>query len=125
MKNRAQGAAALLNNMATAEAALQTANNSSGSALKENEKYLNSIDGRISVLKANFQNLWSNAIDSSIIKFFIDLGTSILKIVDNVGLLNTAIGAFTVVASLKGAGGTNKKQLFLKLKMPAISCAMA
>lgn len=107
MKNRAQGAAALLNNFATAEDALQTAQNSAGSALAENEKYLDSIDGKISVLKANFQNMWSDAIDSSVITFFIDLGSTIVNVVDKFGLLQTAVGAFAGIASLKGVGGAN------------------
>ena len=106
-KNRAQGAAALLNNFATAEDALQTAQNSAGSALAENEKYLDSIDGKISVLKANFQNMWSDAIDSSVITFFIDLGSTIVNVVDKFGLLQTAVGAFAGIASLKGVGGAN------------------
>lgn len=119
-KNRAQGAAALLDNMVTAEDALKTAQSSAGSALKENEKYLESINGKISILKANFQNLWDNATSSETIGWFIDLGSEIIKITDNIGLLKTVIGSFIAVASVKGAGGANIT-VVPKLKTPAIS----
>ena len=119
-KNRAQGAAALLDNMATAEEALETAQSSAGSALKENEKYLESINGKISILKANFQNMWDNAVNSEVIGVFIDLGSAILKVVDNVGLLETVLGSFIAIASAKGAGGANLT-VVPKLKTPAIS----
>lgn len=107
MKNRAQGAAALLNNFSQAEKALQTALNSDGSAEQENEKYLDSIQGKVTQLQASFQNLWADAIDDSFLGFIVDVGTNILKVVDNVGLLKTAIGALAAVFSLNGVGRAN------------------
>lgn len=106
-KNRAQGAAALLSNFSQAEAALQTALGSEGSAAKENEKYLDSIQGKINQLNASFQNLWANAVDDGFLKFWIDLGTDILNVVDKIGMFKTAIGAVVGIASFNGAGRAN------------------
>ena len=113
MKNRAQGVSALISNFDQAEAALQTALTATGSATQENEKYLESISGRLDILTANFQNLWANAIDDSVLVFFIDLGSTILDLVDNFGMLNTLISSFVGISTLKGAGlfslGKNNK----------------
>ena len=47
--------------------------NSMGSAVKENEKYLNSIEGRIATFQSKLQLFWINAIDSDVIKEIISL----------------------------------------------------
>lgn len=107
MKNRAQGAAALLSNFSQAEAALQTALNSEGSAIKENEKYLNSIQGKIDQLQASFQNLWANAVDDSFITFLISAGTNVLKLVDDFGMLRTIVATVAGAFSLNGVGRAN------------------
>lgn len=103
-KNRSQGVAALINNWSKAEDVLNTANNSDGSALAENEKQMDSLSGRITLLKGQLQELWTNTIDSDVAKGFVDFGTGILKVVDDVGLLKTALMGLSTVASLKGMG---------------------
>ncbi len=103
-KNRAQGAAALLTNFAQAENALEDAQNASGSAMEENEKYLDSIQGKITLLQAEFQNLWTNGIDTGFVKGLIDIGATLLKLADNFGLVKTAAAAALSVISLNGAG---------------------
>lgn len=103
-KNRSQGVAALINNWSKAEDVLNTANNSDGSALAENEKQMDSLSGRITLLKGQLQELWTNTIDSDVAKGFVDFGTGILKVVDDVGLLKTALIGLSTVASLKGMG---------------------
>ena len=64
------------------------------SAMAENEKYLASIQGRIDLFKNELQTLWTNMLDSDVIKFFVDLGTALLKLVDTMGAIPTAAGAF-------------------------------
>ena len=56
--------------------------NSAGSALEENEKYLDSINGKVAQLEATFQDLSQNVIDSELVKGFIDLGNGALKLVN-------------------------------------------
>lgn len=101
-KNRSNVAAALLSNSEDLRAALESAQNAEGSALKENEKYRDSIQGKISQFNNAVQSMWSNTLDSDVVKGFVSLGTAIVKIVDNVGLLQTALfGLFTYLSNRK------------------------
>ena len=72
---------------------------SQGSAYAENEKYLDSIQGRIDLFTNSLQTMWMNFIDSDVLKFIVDLGTAALKLVDNLGLLPTVIGGFAAFKS--------------------------
>lgn len=103
-KNRANVVASILSNPDLLKSVKETSENSSGSGMAENEKYLDSISGKITQLQAAFQNLWTNAIDTSIVKSFVDLGTGILNVVDNVGLLNTAMAALSGIMGAEGIG---------------------
>ena len=106
-KTQANALAAALDNYELIEETYQYTQNAAGSATEENEKYLDSIEGRIQVLSTSFQNLWANAIDTGFLKFWIDLGTNILNVTDKVGLLQTAIGTIFGIASFNGAGRAN------------------
>lgn len=93
-KYQAQNAAAILNNFETAINATETAMNSQGSAMSENEKVLGSIRGKLSQLGSQFEELSQKVIGSDLVKFFIDLGTAILKFVNSdLGSLTFAITA--------------------------------
>lgn len=83
--------AALLQNPEQLKAAYEDAQNAEGSALKENEKYLDSIQGKIDQFNNAVQTLWSNTLDSDVVKFLVDLATKLIKIVDSIGPLNIAI----------------------------------
>lgn len=82
-KYQAQNAAAILNNFETALAATETALSSEGSAMKENSKYLDSIQGKIANFNSAFEQLSQNIISSDLIKWFVDLGTTILNIANS------------------------------------------
>lgn len=102
----------LLSNFETAEEVLKTAANSAGSALAENEKYLDSINGKIAKLKSSFEVLSSTFIDSDAVKGFIDFGTGaveiLTKIVEMVGSLPVLIGSVTAsITALSGAKGVH------------------
>lgn len=90
-KRQANVGAAILQNFNIAEEALETAMNSAGSAVAENEKYLESIQGHLDQLTASFQTLSSNVLDSELVKFGVD---ALRLIVD---LLNGIIEAFDMV----------------------------
>lgn len=75
---------ALMSNMANGINATATALDSSGSALKENEKVLASISGKINQFNAAFESLSNNFIGSDLVKSVVDIGTSAVKILDGV-----------------------------------------
>ena len=82
-KYQAQNAAAILNNFETALAATETALNSEGSAMKENSKYLDSIQGKMANFDSAFEQLSQSVMSSDLIKWFIDLGTAIVNIANS------------------------------------------
>lgn len=90
-KTRSNTAAAILSNTKDLEAAYKSAMEAEGSALAENEKYLDSIQGRIDLFNNSIQTMWSNTLNSDVVKFFVNLGTSLVKIVDKFGLINTLV----------------------------------
>ena len=103
-KYQAQNAAAILNNFETALAATETALNSEGSALNENAKYIDSIEGKVSNLKSAFEELSQTLISSDFIKGFVDFGTLLLKIANSdMGRLVMSAAALTI--GLKALGG--------------------
>ena len=116
-KNRANVVSGMLDNWKDAQDAAKTATESAGSATKENETYLNSINGKISQFTAAFEKLSNDVLDSDLIKFFIELATHIanladeaVKLVDNFGLIPTALtgistGLVTSLIKNKGTSG--------------------
>ena len=82
-KTRANQVSALLNNWTTASSALVDSLNSAGSALDENATYVDSIEGRIAQLKASYQKLSNDVIDSGLIKFFVSTEDAIVRATDS------------------------------------------
>lgn len=95
-KTRASVVAGLLQNGETMEEVYQTSINSAGSAMEENARYAQSIQGHLDLLTNKWQEMWDSAINSDIINFFIDLGTGALDLVDKIGLIKSAIGAISI-----------------------------
>ena len=104
-KNRANTLSAILTNMEDLTGAYETALDAEGSALRENEAYMNSIQGRIDQFNNSLQTMWYNALDSDTVKGFVELGTALVKIVDQIGLLNTLFSIFVGLSSAKHAMG--------------------
>lgn len=101
-KNRANTLAAILNNTEDLRDAYLSAMEAEGSALKENETYLDSIEGKTMLFKNALQNMWANAIPDDVIKGFIEFGTVLIKIIDTLGLIPTLLGAVTGYSITKG-----------------------
>ena len=95
-KYQAQNAAAILNNWQTAVEATTTAMNSQGSAAKENEKVLDSIQGHLQQLASSWEELSQNVFNSDLIKFIIDLGNAFLKLASS----NVVQGIAKIAVSL-------------------------
>ena len=96
-KRNANATASLIQNFDIAEQALKSATDSAGSAATENEKYLDSILGKVAQFNAAFETLSATVIDADFSKGVVDAGTTILDVinglVDGLGTLNTlAIG---------------------------------
>lgn len=90
-KNRANTLAAILGNMEDLEGAYKDALNAEGSALKENAAYLDSIQGRIDLFNNAMQTMWMNFINADVVKFIVDIGTGLIKLIDTVGVLSVAL----------------------------------
>lgn len=99
-KRNANVISALLENFDIAEEALQTSQGSEGSALKENEKVLDSVQGHLNVMNASFEALSSNVASSDMLKFFIDLGTGVLDATNAVVKLVNACGGLKTILSI-------------------------
>lgn len=92
-KRQANVLAAVIKNFKTVEDVIQTSSNSAGSALKENSKYMDSIQGRVDRFTNSLQTMWMNALNSDAVKFIVDVGNGLINIIDKLGLINTLAGA--------------------------------
>lgn len=93
-KNRITEFNALMSNWQTAVEATATAMNSQGSAAKENERVLDSIQGHLQKLKSAWEELSTAVVDSDLIKMVVDLGTALLN------FANSGMGQFIIKAGL-------------------------
>lgn len=94
----------VMKNWGTAVRATDAALDSNGSSLRENEKYLDSIEGKMQAFQSAWEQLSYHVMSSDFIKGVIDLGTDLIKILDTLvqkigtiptllGILGTAFGA--------------------------------
>lgn len=106
-KNRSNIAASILQNGDMLRSVYEDAQNSEGSAEKELNSYLDSIDGKMAQLENRAQEFWFKVIDSETIKNGIDLLSTLLKgvtdFVDKVGILRTAFIGLTGYLTAKNA----------------------
>lgn len=77
-----------------------------GSALEENEKYLDSIAGKLDQINASFQSLSSHTINSELVKGLLDIANALVKIadigIDGIGILPLLRGALTGTMAADG-----------------------
>lgn len=99
-KYQAQNAAAILSNWKTAVDATATALNSQGSAMNENSKYMDSIQGKLKQLNSAWEELSRNVFNSDFLKFVVDLGTGFLSLA-NSGLGQAIIKIAALLLILK------------------------
>lgn len=101
-KRQANVLAAVIKNFDMVEDAIKTSADSAGSAMAENEKYLDSIQGHIDQFTNAVQTMWMNFINADVTKFLVDVGTGLVSVVDKVGVLkSTILILLGVVAPLK------------------------
>ncbi len=110
-KRQANVLSALIQNFDTVEEVIETSANSAGSALKENEKYLDSIQGKIDQFTNATQSMWSNFLDDDVVKFVVELGTALIKAADALGwfgsLVAIVVGSKLIPWALKAVTGMN------------------
>ncbi|MCR1960198.1 hypothetical protein CWE04_11875 [Thomasclavelia cocleata] len=86
--------------------ALQASINSEGSALKEQERWLDSIEAKAQQLEASWESLSTTMLDSSAIKVSIDLLTDLLQVIKNLAELIGSAGTIGAISGgLLGAKG--------------------
>lgn len=111
-KNQVDVVNSILTNFTTAINANKAAMDSSGSAMKENETYVNSLQGHLSQLNSAWQELAKNTINSDLVKWLLDVGTGIVKITNNVGglvpILTTISGLIIMFKADKIVSGFSK-----------------
>lgn len=93
----------LLQNWTDYESLVEKANNSSGVTLQNQEKYAESLSGKLGELGAIWQSIGDNAVGSLWLKALVDIGTAVSNIVDKVGLLPSllaVIGGFKLFRNL-------------------------
>lgn len=90
------------------EKAYETALSSEGSAIKEQERWMNSFEAKIGQLTASAEAFSSVFLEDDALKTLIDTGTEFLSILTNIvdllGSIPTLIGGITAVSSLKNVG---------------------
>lgn len=94
-KNRSNALAAMLQNYKQIDNVIASIEESEGSALRENEHIVDSVQGRITILQTSAENFWQTFLDTDTVKNAITLLTDLLdvltKIVDEVGAFGIAL----------------------------------
>lgn len=105
-KMRGNTISALLTNMAQANKALETSLNSTGSALEEHGRWMDSIEAKEAKMKAAWQDFSDSIVNPDAVKGWYDALSGLLNIltqlVDKAGLLPLALGGIAGVTSAKG-----------------------
>lgn len=105
-KNRANQIQALITHWGDVEKATTKAYKSEGTAAQENEKYMNSMQGKIDATIASWQALSNSVLSSDALKGLIDSGRTILDIVNAIS--KTIFGFPVLIATISGALSATK-----------------
>ena len=107
-KSRSNAVAALLKNYQQIDNVIADLDDAEGSALRENEAIVDSIDGRIKVLSATAEEFWQKFIDTDFVKNAVSLASDLLglltQIIDKFGTLPTIATGIGAAFSFKNVG---------------------
>ena len=92
--------ASILENFDIAESAMKTAEESAGSALKEQERYEKGIQFSLDRLSASFQEFANHILDSQFLKGIVDFGNTTINVIDNVATSLGTLGTIGLGAGL-------------------------
>lgn len=87
--------AAILSNFDIAEAAMETSQNSAGSAMKEFDTWGNSLEGHLGELQAKWETFSVSLADSTGLKAIIDTGGAVVSILNQ---MTSAFGSLGTIA---------------------------
>lgn len=97
--------AAIMNNFDTVDKVIATSVNSTGSAVAENEKYLDSITGKLDLLRSSYEALSSSIINSDTYKFGIDRLRNVLDLLNEIASVSSGGALVGTLNSVAGAAG--------------------
>lgn len=105
-KNRANEVAALIQNWDRVAQATDSAENSADSAMAEQEKYANSLQGRLNSLTSSLQTISNTALDSGFLKGLVSGATEAInilnKVIDTIDIIPTVATVAGAAMSLSG-----------------------
>lgn len=128
-KNRANIAASIFQNPELLKKAYASSQSADNSAMRENEKYVQSISGHLAQLKNAWQEMWANAANREVINFFIDAAKAVVNFVNAIGLIPSTLvlslpflemiskaksGKGLVTSFLEWANGLNEVEKMVK-----------
>lgn len=92
-KNRSNIAASILQNADLLESVYNSSLDSKGSAARENEAYLESIQGHIEQIKNLWAQLWIGEHNREFVNFFLDAAKYALELIDKLGAVKILLGS--------------------------------
>lgn len=102
----------MLDNFSQAEKVLKTIAEDEGTALRNNEAKLNSVEGRIMKLNNATQELYVDIFNSDMVKEFISALTQVVHLIDDLvkhtGALTPLMGILGAATTVKGGGQLNQ-----------------
>lgn len=90
-KNRANIAASIFQNPQLLRDAYQSSQEANGSAMRENDKYIQSISGHLAQLTNAWQQMWANAANRDVINFFIDMAKAVVNFANAIGVIPSTL----------------------------------
>lgn len=126
-KRNSNAVLSVIEQFSIAEKSMEDAANSSNSAMTEQERMMDSIEGRLKQLNASFEKFSNDVMSSDLIKFFVTLATKIVDAAD--GMVNLAGSIPAITAAISGV--LSVMQMSGKLKngagkvnMPSYVCCV-
>lgn len=126
-KRNSNAVLSVIEQFSIAEKSMEDAANSSNSAMTEQERMMDSIEGRLKQLNASFEKFSNDVTSSDLIKFFVTLATKIVDAAD--GTVNLAGSIPAITAAISGV--LSVMQMSGKLKngagkvnMPSYICCV-
>lgn len=126
-KRNSNAVLSVIEQFSIAEKSMEDAANSSNSAITEQERMMDSIEGRLKRLNASFEKFSNDVLSSDLVKFFVTLATKIVDAAD--GMVNLAGSIPAITAAISGV--LSVMQMSGKLKngagkvnMPSYICCV-
>ena len=126
-KRNSNAVLSVIEQFSIAEKSMEDSANSSNSAMTEQERMMDSIEGRLKQLNASFEKFSNDVMSSDLIKFFVTLATKIVDAAD--GMVNLAGSIPAITAAISGV--LSVMQMSGKLKngagkvnMPSYICCV-